>query len=270
MSIKIDKSFENSLMDCAIVDTVPPENGYDLKDSEYSENILSWIAHSHIKTKVASEDIPSYIRYLDAKLSAVRKTATFWDAYNIRESASTADEFAQKYAALPNNSSLVINTGTLNIGKKTYNRGDIVIKDNYGNEVDVKNNLAGVYIPQNEVTDLGGGNLQINFSYSSNKSLEDPKIILNTGATPNEGTIYSKAIDYTAFTSGSISIGAHEFKGEPVIPFWECREYDRKTKVIKDKIFDLIQVQLDKDESGNDKLVFTALNKNIPFILLIK
>ena len=262
MGIKIDKKFKNSLMDCAIVDTIPSE---DVFNSNLAETVLSWIAHSHITTNVTSNDIPSYIRYLDAKLSAVRKTATFWDAYNIRESASTVDEFAQKYAALPNNSSLVINTGTLNIGEKTYNRGDIVIKDNYGNEVDVKNNLAGVYIPQTEVTNLGDGNLQINFSYSSNKSLEDPKIILNTGTTPNEGTIYSKAIESAAFAHGPVSIDAREFNGEPVIPFWECREYDPITKVIKDKIFDLIQVKLEKDKSNN-----TKLNKNIPFILLIK
>ena len=262
MGIKIDKSFENSLMDCAIVDTIPSETPYD---SGLAESILSWIAHSHITTNVTNDDIPSYIKYLDAKLSAVRKTATFWDAYNIRESASTVDEFAQKYAALPNNSSLVINTGTLNIGEKTYNRGDIVIKDNYGNEVDVKNNLGGVYIPQTEVKDLGAGNLQINFSYSSNKSLEDPKIILNTTTTPNEGTIYSEIIESTAFANGPVSRDARKVDGKAVIPFWECREYDPQTKVIKDKIFDLINVQLD-----NDKLVFTALNKNIPFILLIK
>lgn len=261
MGIKIDKSFENSLMDCAIVDTIPSETPYN---SGLAESILSWIAHSHITTKVTNDDIPSYIRYLDAKLSAVRKTATFWDAYNIRESASTVDEFAQKYAALPNNSSLVINTGTLNIGEKTYNRGDIVIKDNYGNEVDVKNNLAGVYIPD-KVENLDNGNLQINFRYSSNKSLEDPKIILNTTTTPNEGTIYSETIESTAFASGPILRDAKKVDGKAVIPFWECREYDPQTKVIKDKIFDLINVQLD-----NDKLVFTALNKNIPFILLIK
>lgn len=258
--MKIDKSFENSLMDCAIVDTVPPETNYD---SKYSENILSWIAHSHITTEVTKDEIPSYIRYLDAKLSAVRKTATFWDAYNIRESASTVDEFAQKYAALPNNSSLVINTGTLNIGEKTYNRGDIVIKDNYGNEVDVKNNLSGVYIPQS-VDNLDNGNLQINFSYSSNKSLGDPKIEF-TPPIPKEDTIYSKMIESADFNSGPVSIKAQKVNGEPVIPFWECREYDPKTKVIKDKIFDLINVQLDRDY-----LVFTTLNKNIPFILLIK
>ena len=260
MGIKIDKSFENSLMDCAIVNTSPSEVSFD---SALAETMLSWIAHSHITTKVTSENIPSYIKYLDAKLSAVRKTATFWDAYNIRESASTVDEFAQKYAALPNNSSLVINTGTLSIGKKTYNRGDIVIKDNYGNEVDIKNNLSGVYIPTS-VDNLDNGNLQINFSYSSNKSLEDPKIEF-THTTPNEGTIYSETIESTAFASGPISRDARKVDGKAVIPFWECREYDPQTKVIKDKIFDLINVQLD-----NDKLVFTALNKNIPFILLIK
>ena len=268
MGIEIDKSFENSLMDCAIVDTVTSPTPFE---SGLAETALSWIAHSHIKTEITNkDDIVSYIKYLDAKLSAVRKTATFWDAYNIRESASTVDEFAQKYAALPNNSSLVINTGTLNIGKKTYNRGDIVIKDNYGNEVDVKNNLAGVYIPQSVEKLDDNGNLQINFIYNSNKSLEDPKIILNAGTTPNEGTIYSETIDYTAFASGSVSRIAREFNGKPVIPFWECREYDPKTKVIKDKIFDLIQVKLEKDELNNDKIVFTALNKNIPFILLIK
>ena len=237
MGIKIDKSFENSLMDCAIVDTIPSPTPFK---SGLAETALSWIAHSHITTKITSNnDIASYIKYLDAKLSAVRKTATFWDAYNIRESASTADEFAQKYAALPNNSSLVINTGTLNIGKKTYNRGDIVIKDNYGNEVDVKNNLGGVYIPQTEVTNLGDGNLQINFNYSSNKSLEDPKIKF-TGTTPNEGTIYSEMIESTAFASGSVSIDARKVDSKAVIPFWECHEYDPQTKVIKDKIFDLI------------------------------
>ena len=265
MGITIDKSLENSLMDCAIVDTVPSPTPFE---SGLAETALSWIAHSHITTNVTKDDIPSYIKYLDAKLSAVRKTATFWDAYNIRESASTVDEFAQKYAALPNNSSLVINTGTLNIGKKTYNRGDIVIKDNYGNEVDVKNNLGGVYIPTS-VNNLENGNLQINFSYSSNKSLEDPKIEF-TNTTPKEGTIYSETIDYTAFASGSVSRDAREFNGKPVIPFWECREYDPNTKVIKDKIFDLIQVKLEKDKLNNTKLVFTTLNKNIPFILLIK
>ena len=262
MGIEIDKKLENSLMDCAIVDTVPSE--YYFK-SDLAETALSWIAHSHIKTKVTnSDDIVSYIKYLDAKLSAVRKTATFWDAYNIRESASTVDEFAQKYAALPNNSSLVINTGALNIGKKTYNRGDIVIKDNYGNEVDVKNNLSGVYIPQSVEKLDDNGNLQINFSYSSNKSLEDPKIEF-TGTTPKEGTIYSEMIESTAFTDGRVSRDVRKVNGKAVIPFWECREYEPTTKVIKDKIFDLIKVQLD-----NDKLVFTALNKNIPFILLIK
>lgn len=267
MGIEIDKSFENSLMDCAIVDTTPSPTPFE---SGLAETALSWIAHSHITTKITSNnDILSYIRYLDAKLSAVRKTATFWDAYNIRESASTVDEFAQKYAALPNNSSLVINTGTLNIGKKTYNRGDIVIKDNYGNEVDVKNNLAGVYIPQSVEKLDDNGNLQINFIYSSNKSLEDPKIEF-TGTTPNEGTIYSEMIESTAFDHGRVLRDAREFNGKPVIPFWECREYDPETRVIKDKIFDLIQVKLEKDELNNYKLVFTALNKNIPFILLIK
>ena len=262
MGIRIDKSLENSLMDCAIVDTIPSPTPFE---SGLAETALSWIAHSHITTKITSNnDIASYIRYLDAKLSAVRKTATFWDAYNIRESASTVDEFAQKYAALPNNSSLVINTGTLNIGKKTYNRGDIVIKDNYGNEVDVKNNLSGVYIPKSVEKLDNNGNLQINFIYSSNKSLEDPKIKF-TGTTPNEGTIYSEMIESTSFDHGPVSRDAREFNGKPVIPFWECREYDPQTKVIKDKIFDLINVQLD-----GDKLVYTALNTNIPFILLIK
>ena len=265
--MKIDKSFENSLMDCAIVDTTPSPTPFE---SGLAETALSWIAHSHITTEITNNnDIVSYIKYLDAKLSAVRKTATFWDAYNIRESASTVDEFAQKYAALPNNSSLVINTGTLNIGKKTYNRGDIVIKDNYGNEVDVKNNLSGVYIPKSVEKLDNNGNLQINFIYSSNKSLEDPKIKF-TGTTPNEGTIYSEMIESTVFADGPVSRDAREFNGKPVIPFWECREYDPNTKVIKDKIFDLIQVKLEKDELGNDKIVFTALNKNIPFILLIK
>ena len=56
MSIRIDKSLENSLMDCAIVDTVPLETSFD---SNLAGTVLSWIAHSHVTTKVANEDIPS-------------------------------------------------------------------------------------------------------------------------------------------------------------------------------------------------------------------
>ena len=75
MGIEIDKSFENSLMDCAIVDTVISPTSFE---SGLAETALSWIAHSHIKTEITNkDDIVSYIKYLDAKLSAVRKTATF-------------------------------------------------------------------------------------------------------------------------------------------------------------------------------------------------
>ena len=48
------------------------------------------------------------MQYLDAKISAVRKTATFWDAYNIRESVTDKKDFINKYAKLPNNSSLIL------------------------------------------------------------------------------------------------------------------------------------------------------------------
>ena len=96
--MRLDKKFEQTILDCALVNVVPTEEIYD---SKYSEQIITWLANSHIakpKEKLSGNNIVDYLRYLDAKLSAVRKTFTFWDVYSIRESASSKQDFIQKYA----------------------------------------------------------------------------------------------------------------------------------------------------------------------------
>ena len=264
--MRLDKKFEQTILDCALVNVVPTEGVYDTR---YSEQIITWLANSHIaqpKEKLSDTNIVDYLRYLDAKLSAVRKTFTFWDAYNIRESASSQSEFIQKYASLPNNSSLIINTpGEFTLNHKTYNRGDIVIKDNYSNELLVKSQQSGVYKPVSIETE--GTNLILSFKYEESGSSE-PAQIKMSNTEPQGGTIYS-----AIFTKKDIVFGTNYIKlekkfadnnSEPIYPFVECRSYE--TTGIGDRLLGFHKVI----EGDNNNWHIKVENVNFPFILIVK
>lgn len=270
MGIQLDKSYINAIADCALVDTTTSTYSWNTTDSE---TILSWLAHSHWDITLTDANgnlvkpaVDEYIRYLDAKLSAVRKTATFWDAYNIRESATTQDEFIQKYAALPNNSSLVVNTATINVNNKTFNRGDIIIKDNYGNQVVVSNEQSGVYMPT--FLDDSSANKELEFTYYQTPKQQTTTLQF-TAKMPSSGELYNNSILSTDSgwdnTTERImySIDAIYKDNQPIYPFWECREYNNG--VIGSKIFNLISMQ-----EENKKIVFIAQTLNVPFILIVK
>lgn len=267
MGIKLNKNYTDAITDCTLVDTATQTATFS---NEIAETILKWIAHSY--TTTSPSDNKEYLRYLDAKLSAVRKTATFWDAYNIRDAATTADELIQKYAALPNNTALVIDTSSIDLNDETFARGDIVLKDNYGNQVHIKNEQQGTYKPGSVEED--GSNLKLTFNYTANTDTEDTAaVILPTNVKPNDGSLYSVAVTSDSFTwttgttTGTYSISYIKVNNTPVMPFWECREYNTSTEKIGDKIFDLIS--LSRDDT-NSKWIFTASTDAISFILIIK
>lgn len=270
MGIQLNKSYVNAIQDCALVDVKTTTYTWSEQDSE---TILNWIAHSHwdITLKDASGNlvkpaINEYLKYLDAKLSAVRKTATFWDAYNIRESASTPEEFIQKYAALPNSSSLVINTSTINIDNNTYNRGDIVIKDNYGNQILVPNEQSGVYYPFSLTSDASG-NMQLSFQYAQEPPSQNTTLEF-TPVSPSDGALYNYAVRSSTWdsTTKTYEIDVIKKDNKSIIPFWECREYiTTPTTKIGSRIFNLISLS-----KSNDKWIFTAKSLSVPFMLIIK
>lgn len=266
MSIKLNQSLTTSLANCTLVKTEVVDEIYN---DATAERVISWLAYSQVdKTNLKASDIPSYTRYLDAKLSAVRKTATFWDAYNIREVASTLEDFIQKYAVLPNNSSLIINTGSFELNGKTYQHGDIIIKDSFGQEVQVKNESnSGVYYPESITkTDDESGNLILSFKYG----LPNEKSTINLdlpSAAPEEGTLYSRIYTNKDFNNNnSIEFDAKlDSNNNVIIPFWECREWNADKNNYGDKIFNLVKLTIQ-----NNKLIFHTDSIAIPFVVLIK
>ena len=134
--MQLNTNYTNSLNNYVIVNTTPQTTEYD---RTLAEKVINWLGHSHVLPKSIDVNkdqnvIREYMRYLDAKISAVRKTTTFWDSYNIRDAAVSQIDFINKYAALPNNSSLIINSDSFKIGDVTYNKGSVVLKDFYGNQ----------------------------------------------------------------------------------------------------------------------------------------
>ena len=264
MSIKLNQSLTTSLANCTLVKTEVVDETYD---SVTAERVISWLAYSQVdKANLKTSDIPSYTYYLDAKLSAVRKTATFWDAYNIREVASTLEDFIQKYAVLPNNSSLIINTGSFELNGKTYQHGDIIIKDSFGQEVQVKNESnSGVYYPESITkTDDESGNLILSFQYGlpNEKSTIDLEL---PSTTPKEGTLYSRIYTNKDFISNSIELNAKlDSNKKVIIPFWECREWNEGNNY-GDKIFNLVKLTIQ-----DTKLIFHTDSVAIPFVILVK
>ena len=141
MAIKINKKWENSIANNTLVSVAENTQEYD---NQPAEKVIQWLSYSHVNNVNKNiDDLYNYLRYLDAKISSVRKTATLWDAYNIRTSVQTSEEFYQKYASLPSNSALVINTNsTIEIDEQSYQNGDIIIKDYLNNPIVVKNTLS--------------------------------------------------------------------------------------------------------------------------------
>lgn len=262
--MRLDKKFEQTILDCALVNVVPTE---DIYDSKYSEQIITWLANSHIakpKEKLNGNNIVDYLRYLDAKLSAVRKTFTFWDVYNIRESASSKQDFIQKYASLPNNSSLIINTpDKFDLNNKTYERGDIIVKDNYSNELLVKSQQSGVYKPNTKV-ESDGTNLILSFNYAESGSTDNVEVAI-PNISPKDSTIYSKIFKKENITAGTDYIELPKIKDSNdnlIYPFIECRSYEG------DRLLGFHKL-INPGDTNNNWHIKVA-DVNFPFILIVK
>ena len=114
--MQLNTDYKNSLNNYIIVNTAPQTTEYN---KQIAEDVINWLGHSHVVPKSINEQntVLEYMRYLDAKISAVRKTTTFWDSYNIRDAAVSQIDFINKYAALPNNSSLIITAPPIPVPK---------------------------------------------------------------------------------------------------------------------------------------------------------
>lgn len=137
-----------------------------------AETTLQALAHSYLDIqRDESFEIIEALNYLNYKLEAVRKTISFWDAYQIR-GAVTAENIQAQLSQLPNNSSLINNTtysftwyDNNNTSKQVY-PGDVFIKD-YQNIVHlIPATNKGVYVPDGSHASASGTTLVLPFQYT--------------------------------------------------------------------------------------------------------
>ena len=148
--MKINKKWTESIQDNVLISTGQVTEKVDYEGIKTNaESIISWLGHSKMifDTKDNSDTLSYYLQYLEAKIDASRKTATFWDAYKITDVVNNIDDFNQKYGVLPNNSGLIINAPITVDANHSYNQGDVVYKDFYGNQLRVEAQVGGVFKP---------------------------------------------------------------------------------------------------------------------------
>lgn len=260
--MQLNTDYINSLNNYVIVNTKPQTQEYQ---KGIAEDVINWLGHSHVVPKSITDNestILEYMRYLDAKISAVRKTTTFWDSYNIRDAAVSQIDFINKYAALPNNSSLIINSDSFKIGKTTYNKGSVVLKDFYGNQQIIEGKQNGFYIPFS-LTTVGTGNFKLTFEYRDDSD-RLPIPLEAKLETPQAGTLYNKQLTNSNFINNSYSIDLISDKNNTkIMPFIECYTYN--SGKIGEQLFNFLTIS-----KGDSQVILTKPDTSINFIVLIK
>ena len=264
--MKLNTNYTNSLSNYVIVNTTEATDF--IYDSRPAENIITWLGHSHatLSTEDDNNKFKDYMQYLDAKISAVRKTATFWDAYNIRESVTDKKDFINKYAKLPNNSSLIINSGQFVIGDTTYDRGAVVIKDFYGNQNIIKSKQSGFYIPSQITQIPDSNNLQLSFEYKDTIEQSTINLIIpDTTTSTTDGSFYSEKIRELPYSI----ILEKDNNNNIIMPFIECY-IENNDNTLGDQIFNYVKITR-TTEAGKAILKLTA-DESAPFkfVILVK
>ena len=264
--MKLNTNYTNSLSNYVIVNTAEVTDF--TYDSRPAENIIRWVGHSHATLSAEDDNnkFKDYMQYLDAKISAVRKTATFWDAYNIRESVTDKKDFINKYAKLPNNSSLIINSGQFVIGDTTYDRGAVVIKDFYGNQNIIKSKQSGFYIPSQITQIPDSNNLQLSFEYKD--TIEQSTINLtipDTTTSTTDGSFYSEKIRELPYSI----ILEKDNNNNIIMPFIECY-IENNDNTLGDQIFNYVKIT--RTTEAEKAILKLTADESAPFkfVILVK
>ena len=139
-----------------------------------AETALQSIAHSTLDGMPANiNGCIDALNYLNQKLEAVRKTVSFWDAYQIIDVIDNKDNVLSKLTQLPNNSSLITNVKTpfswtnpsTGLSDSIYS-GDIFIKDYSGIIHLIHATNKGIYVPT-EIKFVEGNSMMIEYEYAT-------------------------------------------------------------------------------------------------------
>ena len=154
-----------------------------------AETALQYIAHSSLGDFSANErGCANALNYLNQKLEAIRKTISFWDAYQIVDADDIKESLLDKLAQIPNNASVVNNVPghfswlnpSTNEEEDVY-RGDTFIKDYLGTIHLIHASNKGVYKPISMVAQ-SGNSLSIVYQYTNDISQQEVTVSPSGGS----------------------------------------------------------------------------------------
>lgn len=213
---------------------------------QHGEVLLDTIAHTCIDDFSAdTKGIVNALYYLNYRLEAVRKTISFWDAYQVRETIDDRDTLLGQLANLPPNSSVVSNLRIpfkwLNAlqQEETVYRGDLFIKDYQGDIHLIHGSSQGTYEPEPSWTPTrqGSSTYQLIYNYTENPA-PDVHTILEISGEPQG---YNSTLNMTATTdpvhptkdSTTAVIGSIK----PVIKYYWVDNKNNREQIIFDTSF---------------------------------
>lgn len=124
-------------------------------------------------TTMPTDDTERAFNYLNAKMAAIRKTITAFDALKIQGTIDDVETANAVITSLDNNASLIVNINSFNYGNIVCRRGDIINKDTTGELHFIKSETSGFFFPSN-ITNIGEtNNIEVTFTYTENPPVID-------------------------------------------------------------------------------------------------
>ena len=270
--MRINKKWTESIQDNVLISTDQKTTTVTYDDIKTNaESIISWLGHSKMifDTKDNSDTLPHYLQYLEAKIDASRKTATFWDAYKITGVVKNIDEFNQKYGVLPNNSGLIIDAPITIDANHSYNQGDVVYKDFYGNQLCAKAQVGGVFKPNSitNKTDENGNSTNtflMNFIYIEQVTNEKVELEIPDVSSSVIEKVYNNILNLQpkGNTKDKADLNLIQTTdGNYITPVWEVRLATDDDTHYGEKVFGAVSVSY-----SNGQVHF---QNNSPFSLVV-
>ena len=164
--------------------------------------------HSNVKDlQTLNENLNWYAQ----QVVNAKRDIEYWDVYRFDGSVDSKEDFDSKYAALPNNHALVVN---VDIDK--YQTGDVVIKDNNGEQILVKSKQNGIFKP-----DTYDKNKEIlTYVYTNSVSDDDRSIGVEISATDPSSIVNVYSVNATPTRASITANGSVTFvKNGDIKPF---------------------------------------------------
>jgi len=207
----------------------------------YGEGVLDAIKHSSLDNfGTEDEDFVSALYYLNFKLEATRKTISFWDAYQIRETMDNKENLLGQLSSMPVNSSIVSNLrvpftwlNELNEEETVY-RGDLFIKNYDGRVFLVHGTSQGWYKPSTEWVS-SGDSYSLTYTYTENDS-SDVITSLTLNDVAPQGYNISKSIATNASDTFTYVVVDANTKIAPVVKYYT----NSKELVFLDESYEVI------------------------------